>query len=342
MWETPAASLHNLDAPPGAHDRQEPFLPVANNRECHDVWLIDVTMRLYRLFWFFIVLEISLGAAFSWYEAEHLPHTAGYRPWVVAGFVLLIAAIQIVNKVDDTRKSRGRLSGLNFLESYMELLTNAIEALQDLHEYNEEQIREAQRKILKLIASIVVLFCHEVDAPGINVNLMEREETAEHAAADRFHDYVHFTDPTRAASSYHGVLCVRVWANDPEKIPEPFALPIDADSDRVLFGAPRTYATGREIVIPNIHKRGDIDKLMDGQPKVVKQAVHDFFRDKPYKTFLSIPVRNSDKVVAVLNIQADRVDVFGRQTKQAAMMKKFIDPFRTILGILTAQTPATI
>lgn len=295
-------------------------------------------MFAYRSFWVLITLEIILGGSGALYESEYQPHSQGYNHLVFPVIVLLVAIVQIAQKWCETSHNKGRLSGSDFRDDYIRLLTDAIEAVQDVKEYNEEQVRQAQKKILKLISSVVILFHPEAEGLGINANLMEKEASEKHSTNDRFDAHVYFTDPQRAASSYTGVLCVKVWADPPQVVPPDFSLPLDKDKDRILFGAPRTYAIGSEVVIRNIHRDNAVNSLLDGQPPVVKRAVHAFFKEQQYQTFISIPVKHSDTIIAVLNIQANRDQVFGRRTKHAAEMKKFVDPFCTVLGILTAQT----
>ncbi len=290
-----------------------------------------------RVTWLLVVFGIILTGFVAWYESEHQAHTPGYSSLLPTVALVGVGIAEIAKQVRESTKSKGRLSGQDFLEKYTTLLTNAIEALQDVHTYNEAQLLQTQTKILKLIASVVVLFHPEAVGLGINANLMLDEDVATHSAQDRFNDYVHFGDPKRTASSYASVLCIRAWAEAPQVAPHNFALPVDTDPSRVLFGAPLTFVSGRKIVITNIHKENEVNKMLHGQPDVVRDAVHAFFARQKYKTFMSIVVKNSDKNIAVLNLQADQLRVFGNQTRQAEI-EKFIDPFCSILGIITAQT----
>ncbi len=294
-------------------------------------------MWRYYLRWGLIIVGVLLTAFFAWYESEHQPHTGDYSPWIAITALACIGLIDLLTKGQETHHAKGRLSGQTFLEEYTTLLTNAIEALQDVHTYNEQQLHQTQTKILKLIASVVVLFHPEAEGLGINANLMQGQPIEQHSRQDKFNDYVYFSDPVRAASSYASVLCVKAWADPPQIAPLNFALPVDKDQPRVLFGAPRTFVSGKEIVLPNIHSKKEINKELGGQPDIVRDAIHVFFAHQKYKTFMSIAVKNSDEIIAVLNIQADQLNVFGNQTRQAEM-KRFIDPFCTILGIIAARS----
>jgi len=291
-----------------------------------------------RLVWFLVVTGVALTGLSAWYEGLHRAHTTGYSPFISIAFLVGIGALEIVKQVRDTAKSKGRLSGQAFLEEYTGLMTDAIEALQDVHTYNEAQLLQTQTKILKLIAAVVVLFRPEATALGISANLMIREEVSAHSAQDRFAAYVYFADPQRTASSYSGVLCIRAWADPPQVAPPTFSVPVDKDPARVLFGAPHTFAFGEDVVIPNIHNKKLVSRGLGGQPDVVRDAVHDFFARQKYKAFMSIAVKNADKTVAVLNIQADQINVFGSKASQAEI-KRFIGPFCTILGIIAARPP---
>ena len=290
-----------------------------------------------RLTGFVVVAGIVLTGFAAWYESEHQSHTRGYSPLISIAALVGIGLIEVIKFARDSARNKGRLSGQNFLEEYTALLTNAIAALQDIHDYNEPQLLQTQTKILKLIAAVVVLFHPEVANLGINANVMLNEEVALHSNGEKFGDHVKFWDPKRSANTYKSVLCIKAWAETPQIAPKNFSLPIDSDERRILFGAPRTFLSGRETVVANIHNKKEMSKMLNGQPDVVRDAVEAFFKSQRYKTFMSISVKNSDIIVAVLNIQADQLNVFGTGTKQSEI-KKFIDPFCTILGIIAAQS----
>jgi len=289
-----------------------------------------------RLIWVLVVAGIVLTGAAAWYENEHQAHTSGYSSLVSVAFLVGIGLVEVIKLIRDSAKSKGRLSGQTFLEEYTMLLTNAIEVLQDVHKYDEQQLHQTQTKILKLIAAVVILFYPEVEGLGINANLMRNEPVERHSAQNRFNDYVYFSDPQRTADTYSSVLCIVAWSDPPQVAPPNFSVPVDQDPRRVLFGAPSTFVSGKKIVIANIHNKKEVGKLLAGQPDVVRDAVHAFFIRQQYKTFMSIAVENADTKVAVLNVQADQ-KVFGNQTRQAEM-ERFIAPFCSILGIITAQT----
>ena len=284
-----------------------------------------------------IVLGIVLSGLAAWYESEHQTHTTGYNHLVPIVFLVSLGIIEVIKLVRETARSKGRLSGQDFLEEYTKLLTDAIEALQDVHTYNATQLLQAQTKILKLIAAVVVLYHPEAVGLGINANLMLNEGVDNHSDGNKFADHVHFSDPQRTADTYSSVLSIRAWADPPQVAPHNFSVPVDSDPQRVLFGAPRAFASGKEMVIPNIHDRKKVNKELKGQPEVVCNAIHAFFAQQKYRTFMSIVVKNSDKTIAILNLQADQLNVFGNLGKQAEM-KKFIEPFSTILGIIAAQS----
>jgi hypothetical protein len=294
-------------------------------------------MWRFRLVSALVVVGIVLTGFVEWYESEHQAHIAGYSSLVPVSALIGIGAIELVKYFRDSAKSKGRLSGQTFLEEYTTLLTNAIEVLQDVHTYNEAQLLQAQTKILKLIAAVVILFHPEAVGLGINANLMLNEDIKDHSSGGKFADHVHFSDPQRAAETYSSVLCIRAWADPPQMAPHNFSVPVDKDPQRVLFGAPRTFVSGKEVVIPNIHNRKEVSKELKGQPEVVCDTIHAFFGRQKYKTFMSITVKNSDKTVAILNLQADQIGVFGSRNKQEEV-KRFIDPFCTILGIIATQS----
>lgn len=290
-----------------------------------------------RLVGLFVVIGIVLTGFVAWYESEHQSHTRGYSPLVSVSALIGIGIVELIKLYRDSVQSKGRLSGQDFLEEYTALLTNAIEALQDVHTYNEIQLLKAQTKILKLIAAVVVLFHPEVQGLGINANLMLNEAVSSHSAGDVFADHVCFWDPQRSAGTYRSVLCIRAWADPPVTAPPNFSVPVDKDPARVLFGAPQTFVSGKEAVIPDVHNKKALRRLLGGQPDIVRDQVDSFFARQRYRTFMSIAVKNADKTVAVLNVQADQPKMFGNLSRQTEI-KKFIDPFCTILGIIASQS----
>lgn len=290
-----------------------------------------------RLIWVFVVSGIVLTGVAAWYENEHQAHTSGYSSLVSVAFLVGIGLVEIVKLVRDSASSKGRLSGQTFLEEYTALLTNAIEALQDVHTYNEQQIHQTQTKILKLIASVVILFHPETEGLGISANLMRNDPVEPHSVQNRFSDYVYFSDPQRAADTYSSVLYIVAWSDPPQVAPANFSVPVDKDPRRVLFGAPATFVSGRKLVVQNIHDKKEVGKLLAGQPDDVQDAIHAFFIQQKYKTFMSLVVENADTNIAVLNVQADQLKVFGNQDQQTEI-ERFIAPFCSILGIITAQS----
>lgn len=291
----------------------------------------------YWLRWALIIAGVLLTLFAGWYDSEHKTHAAGYSPVVAVSALAGLGVLEILKQLRDSAKSKGRLSGQTFLDEYTALLTHAIAALQDVHTYNDQQLHQTQTKILKLITAVVLLFSPEAEGLGLSANLMQYGPIELHSAGDKFAGSVFFADPVRAAGSYAGVLSVTAWSSPPEVAPPDFSLPVDKDPARVLFGAPRTFVSGKEIVIPNIHNQKEINKALRGQPDIVRDAIHTFFARQKYKSFMSIAVENADEIIAVLNIQADQTNVFGNPARQTEM-KRFIDPFCSILGIITAQT----
>ena len=77
-----------------------------------------------------------------------------------------------------------------------------------------------------------------------------------------------------------------------------------------------------------------LNALLDGQPPAVKREALDFFAKQQYVSFVSLPIEFAGQVVAVLNIQSNKPNIFGENEFYAADIKRFISPLRSIMGIL--------
>ena len=304
------------------------------------------------LSWVFIGLQVLCGIGIPWYLDLYTPHSAGYRPWVYGGLLVAGAVAQSWDKISVLAKNRslakqvtalqGNLGQLQsqagefvFLKEYTETLSGAVESLQDLNSYDAQLVRSAQRSILRYVASVVTAYFKEKIELEVNASLMEPKPAHEFAAG-RYLDpkRVHFSDQSRSYDEYHAVLVITAWAKNASGVPRDFAVPVDGDGERLLFGAARAFVSGDETVISDVKNAGLLQDLLDGQPPAVKREVLDYFAKQQYVSFVSLPVEFAGQIVAVLNIQSNKPSIFGDNEFYAADIKRYISPLLSILGIL--------
>ncbi len=315
------------------------------------------------LAWVFIALQLACGVAIPWYLDLYTPHSEGYHPWAYGALLVAGSLAQAWDKISVLARNRHQVTTLEaekgnlatqvktlrgnlgqlqgqageyaFLKDYTKTLSGAVDLLQDLNGYNAQQVKFAQRQTLKYIASVVITYFQEKVELDVNANLMQPRPTSEFAAG-KYLDArrVHFADQSRPHDEYRAVLLLTAWAQNASGVPRDFAIPVDADDERLLFGAARAFAAGDETVIPDVKDAGRLNALLEGQPPAVKREVIEFFSKQQYVSFVSLPVEFAGEIVAVLNIQSNKPNIFGENEFYAADIKRFISPLRSILGIL--------
>ena len=211
----------------------------------------------------------------------YTPHSEGYHPWAYGILLIAGSLAQAWDKISVLAKNRhqvnaletekghlttqvqalqgnlgqlqGQLGEYNFLKDYTETLSSAVDLLQDLNGYNAQQVKFNQRLILKYIASVVIAYFKEKVELEVNANLMQPQPVAEFAR-DKYLDFkrVYFTDQSRSYDEYRAVLLITAWAQNASGVPKAFAIPVDTDDDRLLFGAARAFASGDETVIADV------------------------------------------------------------------------------------------
>ncbi len=323
------------------------------------------------LAWGFIGLQLLCGVAIPWYLDLYTPHSEGYRPWVYGGLLIVGSLAQAWDKISVLAKNRhqvdaletekghlatqvqalqgnlgqlqGQIGEYNFLKDYTATLSSAVDLLQDLNNYNAQQVKSNQRLTLKYIASVVNTYFKEKVELDVNASLMQPRPTVEFAR-DKYLDAkrVYFADQSRPCDEYRVILVVTAWAQNAPGVPREFALPVDTDNERLLFGAAKAFASGDETVIADVKDANNLNKLLEGQPPAVKREVVEFFAKQQYVSFVSLPIEFAGQVVAVLNIQSNKPNIFGEDEFYAADIKRFISPLRSIMGILLWREGAII
>lgn len=311
------------------------------------------------LAWVFIGLQLLCGIGIPWYLDLYTPHSEGYHPWIYGGLLIVGSLAQAWDKISAQAKNRaletdkghlaaqvqtlqgslGELQGqsgeYHFLKDYTETLSSAVDSLQDLNSYDMQLVRSAQRNILRYVASVVTAYFKDKVALEVNASLMEPRPVRTFAAGKYLDPkQVHFADQSRSYEEYRTVLVLTAWARNAPGVPKDFAIPVDGDDERLLFGAARAFVSGDETVIPDIKDTPKMSLLLEGQPPAVKRDVLDFFARQQYVSFVSLPIEFTGQTVAVLNLQSSKPSLFGENEYYAADIKRYISPLLSILGIL--------
>lgn len=308
-----------------------------------------IAAMLVRLSWGLIALQLLFGIAVALYPRLYPPApsgptgaaaTAARVPpdqafYGFAALVILNALVQAADKATSLSRNRGKLSGQKFLEQYTNALTESIRTLQ-LLPLRAEQVESAQKQLLRFVAEVVALYYEDRTGLSISASLMIPAPTAEFCKPEgRFQEAVHFADPLRNHDTYSCVLRLTVASDPLPNVPAEFVLPVDTDGDRLLFGSPRAFATGAESVVANTGDIGHIKKLLTGQPESVVSQVVEFLDKQNYKSLASLPLRLSERRVGVITIQSNQTDIFGKNERNAAEIKRYIGPLMDILAILS-------
>ncbi len=316
------------------------------------------------LAWVFIGLQLLCGIGIPWYLDRYTEHLAGYHPWIYGALLIAGSLAQAWDKISAQAANRAleadkghlsaqvqtlqgnlgqlqdRVGQYHFLKDYTETLSSAVDTLQELNGYDVPQVKLIQRQILKYIASVVLSYFSDKVELEVNAGLMEPKQTSDFAISDfasgRFLDgrRVYFADQSRPADEYRAVLAITAWAHNAPGVPRDFAIPVDGDNQRLLFGAARAFASGDETVIGDVKDPTSLTALLEGQPPAVKRDALEFFAKQQYVSFVSLPIEFAGQIVAVLNIQSNKAHIFGENELYAADIKRFISPLRSILGIL--------
>lgn len=222
-----------------------------------------------------------------------------------------------------------------FRKHYTATLERAVSSFTDPSSLTKERIAKIRHGILVAIVGVVeTYFGEDVRQKGkINANAMVPRPVAGKRPTD--FPGAHFLDSKRELSSYLCMLEVIGWASEDHCSPDRFAVPVDSERERVLFGAPKAFRTKQTQVIPNIKGKNELTKLLKGQPYPVEQAVRTYFNSRTsFRSFVSVCLKQGDDAIGVLNIQSSQPFIFGDGERHRKKILEYIQPFCAILATL--------
>lgn len=185
------------------------------------------------------------------------------------------------------------------------------------------------------MASVVTTYFKEKIELEVNASLMEPKPARDFAGGNYLDPKrVYFADQSRFYAEYRAVLVITAWVRNASGVPKNFAIPVDGDDERLLFEAAKAFASGDETVISDVKDIPKLTALLEGQPPAVRREVLDFFAKQHYISFVSLPIEFAGQIVAVLNIQSNKPNIFGENEYYATDIKRYISPLLSIMGIL--------
>lgn len=215
-----------------------------------------------------------------------------------------------------------------FLPQYHLQVTGAILAVNHaLHAANPEKSRSTAQTILQNIEAVVRAYNKDVANLDISANYLRVTKSA-NATTDQMNaaKFLH-----QDWNHYEYLLILEQYARDPT--PAPFALPVwknPADiNENILPGAPEAFLRGGAVLV----KRKEM-KFASQLPSATVKEIKAYFDQKGLVNFLAMPILSSGSTCGVLNIEANRPEVFGKDEKALKEMIGMLSPFCHLLGFL--------
>lgn len=178
---------------------------------------------------------------------------------------------------------------------------------------------------LAAIEDTVKLFGAGVADLGLQTNYMIR------VTADRIAGAALLFAPGDA-QGYDSFLLLRRYRSRPA---EPIALPIakSNESNRVLPGAPMAVLGGEACVLnaARLDFRADV-------PAATRAEIKSFFERAGYKSVLSVPLVWERRVVGVVNVESNHIDLVGKGPDIIRKIGLALAPYCVILGELVSRS----
>jgi hypothetical protein len=311
-------------------------------------WLQQIVgsagMILFPLLWPEQIALLKTSPYFAYRSADGNLH----GNWAVVLFFLSAGVVLVGNQMEKAAVTKDDTSigeRKKLLTSYGKTLSDAIKSAHVAHLLSAEQLRNAQKDVLKSITSIVYLYYEEPKGLEINACCMLAYKPCE--APPEVLARVKCLEGGRTADKYGYILDLALWA-EPGK-PEHLALPVEHSDDNAgdlkhLPGAPAAFIFRKPQIVrvakiaKHFERPSGLGCNLDG---VARKAQLELFQNPQYKSFVSIPlgpVNGTDTLIGVLNIQSNKDHILGRNSEQAAPVMSLLEPFREALGQLIAAT----
>lgn len=106
-------------------------------------------------------------------------------------------------------------------------------------------------------------------------------------------------------------------------------LPVEpkGGNEPILPGAPEAFSSGEYRIINS--KSVNIEK---GFPKNIKDDLSKYFKNAPYKSVMSLPISKGRKIIGILNIESNKVDILDQSDDMVDRIARAIQPYCLLLG----------
>jgi len=274
----------------------------------------------------------------------HLEPDGWAVDWWLLGLVvmacLVVAGDQYEKRliIEDTKKnSKELVSDREFMEQYSSAVGAALWLSYLAGQMDADDMRDAQRKLLRAICLIVSYYYDKKQDIDINACIMQAYDTAS-GPAD-VGTRLRCKEKMRDLSTYAHILDLVCWAFPRPGLPTELALPVEDPSDplckfKLLPGAPHAFALDAVTVVQDTN---DLREYFRTEGKNVDPAVRAeqlfYFQEYSFRSFVSIPLNCQGEAVGVLNIQSNQPNIFGLGNKHQALVMNLLNPLITALSL---------
>jgi hypothetical protein len=257
--------------------------------------------------------------------------SSGSAFYIFAFVIVLFTTAQTLEKGIAFSKNSTDIAENRFVQEYIKTITDAFDLVSNISNLSNDEIETAKSSVMKFVDSIIKLYYGERSDLEISSSLMVRKNVTDFEE-DEFHSRVHFTDQKRLPSSYDCVLIVVKTSTNLANVPAQFAIPVDTDKQRILFGAPKAFCSQGIQTISDIKSDLILNELLEGQPMAVADSVRKYFKGVEFKSFASLPlITSKGKTLGVLSVHSNQLSIFGKDNRDSEKVKKLLNPTISVL-----------
>ncbi len=208
------------------------------------------------------------------------------------------------------------ISDREFLAAYAAMIGSSMDIMAFAHNMTVEQLRHAERSVLRGIALIVYHFYGGTDSSEIRTSYMRVHAAS--ALPPEVWAEARFVAHGRPLDSYEYVLELVLWVDTQVDIPKGLlAVPVERILDprarhRLLPGAAAAFALGMVSVIEDTR---NLSTYFQDEGRYVDQSVVreqlKFFESHRIRSFAAVPLNYQGKRLGVLNVEANEPGLFG-------------------------------
>jgi len=215
-----------------------------------------------------------------------------------------------------------------FLKRFADELAQAVAIVNHHMRRKNGEVEGVAQELLRLIARIAEE-CLHVDR--INVNYMHAYQ--KECCSEEIKTRARFQVSDKERYSHY--LSLRYYARDAGS--EGFSLPVEApghkSDQRLLPGAPYAYRHKQPVYV------GDTAMIPypRGLESEIISAQKEYFQDKKFKCFLSVPIIMEGEPIGVLNMDADQKFAFGQSDDEKEQVVTLVLPFCGLLSAIVVR-----